>query len=103
MRLALTLACILSAQMACAEQTGQIALPGGASVAIPDTALTLVLTNVTDQRCPAGVDCFWEGMMRVEITVTTGIRAATTFTLCNLCDGATRSTSISGSKRCGRV
>jgi hypothetical protein len=77
---------ILAAASALADQT--IDLPGGVPTPIPGTALTVVLSDVTDQRCPADVDCVWEGMIRAEITVLTGAGATRTFTLCNACDTA---------------
>jgi hypothetical protein len=94
--LCLLAALLIPAAPAMAQQGRPLDLPGDIAVVVPDTALTLVLTNVTDQRCPAGVDCFWEGMMRVEIAVTTGTRAKTMIVLCNLCDDATRDATIAG-------
>lgn len=60
----------------------EITLKGGEATAIPDTDVTLLLTKVDDQRCPAGVDCVWEGMIRAEITVGPG---QTRIVLCNQC------------------
>jgi hypothetical protein len=65
----------------------EITLRGGEAQAVPDTGITLVLTRVEDSRCPAGVDCFWEGMIRVELTVTTAT-SEEQIVLCNQCDDA---------------
>lgn len=86
-----TLAFIGLATAACAltpQVFPQLTLPGGAPVAVPDTDITLTLTEVEDQRCPAEVDCFWEGMIRVHLTVSTPV-AKQEILLCNLCDNAT--------------
>lgn len=74
----------------------EITLRGGAAQAIPDTGVILLLTGITDQRCPAGVDCFWEGMIRAEITVTTGAQDITRIVLCNLCDDGTSVVTVQG-------
>jgi hypothetical protein len=55
---------------------------------VPGTDITLTLTEVEDQRCPAGVDCFWEGMIRVHLTVSTPT-AKQVILLCNQCEDAT--------------
>ena len=95
MRLALISALLMALTVpALADQT--VDLPGGVPTPIPGTALTLVVSDITDQRCPAGVACVWEGMIRAEITVLTGTRTATTFVLCNACDGHDRSAMIAG-------
>jgi hypothetical protein len=57
---------------------------------VPGTDIILTLTDVTDQRCPSTADCFWEGMIRVEIAVTKGTDAPQTLVLCNRCDDAVR-------------
>ncbi len=67
----------------------EIILRGGETHAVPDTDVTLMLTKVDDVRCPADVDCFWEGMIRTEITVMTPGAAAQNIVLCNLCEDAT--------------
>jgi hypothetical protein len=69
-----------------AEQV--IDLPGGVPTPIPGTELTVVLSAITDGRCPADATCVWEGMIKAEITVLTGTRAPTTLILCNACDEA---------------
>jgi hypothetical protein len=63
---------------------------------VPGTDITLTLTDVTDQRCPANVACMWEGMIRVELSVTSGTDAPKTIVLCNMCDGATRDAGVPG-------
>ena len=92
MRLAFaTLAFIGLATAACAltpQLFPQLIVPGGAPVAVPDTDITLTLTEVEDQRCPAGVDCVWAGMIRVELTVSTP-HSKQEIVLCNQCEGAT--------------
>jgi hypothetical protein len=63
---------------------------------IPGTDTVMTLTGVTDQRCPSMADCFWEGMIRVEIAVTKGTDAPRTIVLCNRCDDAVRDTVLYG-------
>lgn len=65
----------------------EFTVQGGAAATVPDTAVTVHLTQVEDQRCPAGADCYWAGMIRVELTVTTPT-SREEITLCNQCDGA---------------
>jgi hypothetical protein len=65
------------------------------AVALPGTDATVMLSDVQDQRCPSDVDCYWEGMIRVEVTVTDGA-ASQVIVLCNLCDGATREAVVAG-------
>jgi hypothetical protein len=65
---------------------------------VPATDIILTLTDVTDQRCPSTADCFWEGMIRVEIAVIKGTDAAQTIVLCNRCDDALRDTVVYGTK-----
>jgi hypothetical protein len=65
----------------------QLALAGGEATAVPDTDITLLVTRVEDQRCPAGVDCIWEGMIRVRLTVSTPT-SKQEITLCNRCEDA---------------
>jgi hypothetical protein len=84
-RALLTLALICAATPALADQT--ITLQGGLPTPVPGTNLTLQLTDITDQRCPADVACVWEGMVLAEITVLSGMPTRTTVMLCNACDG----------------
>lgn len=65
----------------------QMTLKGGEAQLVPDTDVTLLFTDVEDQRCPAGVDCFWAGMIRVQLTVSTPT-SKQEITLCNQCDNA---------------
>lgn len=65
----------------------QMELPGGEPVALPETDITLTLTEVEDQRCPAGVDCVWAGMIRVHLTVSTPT-SMQQIVLCNRCEDA---------------
>ncbi|MFN4193566.1 MAG: hypothetical protein ACK4FR_11535 [Tabrizicola sp.] len=62
----------------------QLTLPGGEPTRVPGTDITLTLTEVEDQRCPAGVDCFWEGIIRVRLSVMQD-GAIQEITLCNRC------------------
>lgn len=91
MRLAFaTLALIGLTTAACAltpQAVPQLTLPGGEPVAVPDTDITLTLTEVEDQRCPAGVACVWEGMIRLRLTVSTPT-SKQEIVLCNQCDNA---------------
>jgi hypothetical protein len=66
----------------------QLILPGGEPVQVPDTDISLTVTEVDDQRCPAGADCVWAGMIRVRLTVSTPT-SKQQITLCNQCDDAT--------------
>lgn len=92
MRLALaTVALIGLATASCALTTRvfpEMTVRGGVPTAVPDTDITLDLTEVEDQRCPAGVDCFWAGMIRVHLTVSTPT-SKQEITLCNQCEDAT--------------
>ncbi|MGL4321780.1 MAG: hypothetical protein ACRCS3_13045 [Paracoccaceae bacterium] len=72
------------------DLTGDIATP------VPGTAITLMLTDVFDQRCPANVACVWEGEYRAEITFLSGTESFTTMTLCNTCDRANRTATLAG-------
>ena len=99
MRLALaTLALIGLATASCAltpDVFPQLTLAGGEPTAVPDTDITLILTEVEDQRCPAGVDCVWAGMIRVHLTVSTPT-AKQDITLCNQCDNASDLATVAG-------
>jgi hypothetical protein len=63
----------------------EITLTGGEAQGVPDTDITLVVTKVDDARCPPDVDCYWEGMIRVELTVLTPT-SKQEIVLCNQCD-----------------
>ncbi len=65
----------------------QMVLIGGEPAAVPNTDITLLLTEVEDRRCPAGVDCVWAGMIRVHLTVSTP-RSNQEIVLCNQCEDA---------------
>jgi hypothetical protein len=79
-----------------ADPLPNIVLKGGEGQMVGDTGLTLLLTEVTDQRCPPDADCYWEGMIRVEITVMPLKGPLQEIVLCNLCDDAERSARIEG-------
>jgi hypothetical protein len=96
MRLTLLSLCALALCALSAQADQIIDLPGGVPTPIPGTALTVVLSDVTDQRCPSDVDCVWEGMIRAEITVLTGASGTTIFTLCNACETGSSSQTVAG-------
>ena len=74
----------------------EITLKGGEGQMIPDTGVTLLLTGITDQRCPPEVDCVWEGMIRAEITVLTASQELTGIILCNQCDDGEGLVTVAG-------
>ena len=78
------------------EALPEVTLQGGLTTAVPDTGATLLLSDITDQRCPSNVECFWEGMIRAEITVTPATGAATDIVLFNLCEDGSRSVTVAG-------
>lgn len=94
------LALFLVAQPAMAEvsiTTGRpVPLQGGTPVFDKDSGVRLALIDVTDQRCPAEVDCYWEGMIRLEISVQPASGTAETVILCNICDDGDRSAAAAG-------
>jgi hypothetical protein len=100
MRLALaTLALIglaTAAQPLTPQLLPEITLKGGAGQVIADTGVTLLLTNVDDARCPPDVECYWEGMIRAEITVMTAQSELVQIVLCNLCDDGQGLVTVSG-------
>lgn len=72
-------------------------------LAVAGTSLTFQLIALTDQRCPADADCYWEGMVRADIRVTDGPQT-TIITLCNLCEGAsTQATAFGHTITLGRL
>jgi hypothetical protein len=85
---------IMLLRPAFAEGT-ELRVDGGAVVALPGTEATISLTDVQDVRCPSDVDCYWEGMIRVELTVTDGTSSGV-IVLCNMCDGAVREAVAAG-------
>ncbi|MBN8631746.1 MAG: hypothetical protein J0L76_12905 [Rhodobacterales bacterium] len=96
---ALTLIALATSALAdSTEPLPQITLTGGEGVVVPGTRFTLLLTEVTDQRCPANVDCYWEGMQRAKITVMTPKPELLQVVLCNLCDDGTSSAEVPGLK-----
>jgi hypothetical protein len=78
------------------EPLPTVDLTGGAEQPLTGTEMMVLVTRVDDQRCPAGVDCYWEGMIRVELTVLGPDESQQDITLCNLCDDATRSATVDG-------
>ncbi|MBL9051994.1 MAG: hypothetical protein JNK19_17910 [Tabrizicola sp.] len=99
MRLALSLvfACLASAAYPLTTKLyPELALRGGEATPVPDTGITLLLTDITDGRCPPEADCTWEGMIRAEITVTTPDTPPQTIILCNLCEDGTSIVTAAG-------
>lgn len=93
MRALVLLACLalgpVVASASAEEALPRLELKGGEGTPIPDTGLVLLVTGLTDQRCPAEVDCFWEGMIRVELTVLGPKADLQDIVLCNQCaDGS---------------
>jgi hypothetical protein len=78
------------------ELLPEITLKGGEALVIPETGVTLLLTRIDDSRCPADVDCVWEGMIRAEITVMTTAPDLTQIVLCNACDDASGLATVAG-------
>ncbi len=77
---------------------GELLLPGGDAVAVPGTDMSLTLTKVEDSRCPADVECVWEGKVQADILVErAGAEPAVMF-LCNACSEADRSITVAGRK-----
>ena len=74
----------------------EITLRGGEAQAIPETGVTLLLTRIDDQRCPPDVDCFWEGMIRAEISVLAGMEEPAQIVLCNLCEDGEDMATVAG-------
>lgn len=91
------LACIATPALPHSEEPlPRIVLKGGEGQVVPDSGVTLLLTGITDQRCPPDVDCFWEGMIRAEIAVMPPKGEWTQIVLCNLCDDGERSATVDG-------
>ncbi len=92
MRLILAMLALLPAVAYATE----IAVAANTPTPVPGTDIILTLTDVMDQRCPSTADCYWEGMIRVELAVTKGTHAPQTIVLCNRCDDASRDTIMYG-------
>ncbi len=73
-----------------------VALTGGTAAALVGTDLRLVLTGVTDRRCPSDLTCVWEGTKRLVIRINPGGPAEQTIVLCNACDGGGRRATVAG-------
>ena len=74
----------------------EVTLKGGEGTVLPDTGVTLLLTGITDQRCPPDVDCFWEGMIRAEITVMAEQQELQQIVLCNQCEDGESLVTVAG-------
>ena len=92
--------CLLLLGLAPMAQAGEVTIDvrGDQTVQVLDTGVMVRFTGITDQRCPSNVDCFWEGMMRVELTIARGGAAAKPVIVCNLCEGGTRDV-VAGGQR----
>jgi hypothetical protein len=66
----------------------QMMLKGGEAQLVLGTDIMVLVTQVDDARCPPDVDCYWEGMIRVELTVSTPT-SKQDIVLCNQCDDGT--------------
>ncbi len=86
---------LLAAGMAQAEVT-EISVTSHAATLLSGTDVQLRLSDVQDVRCPSTVDCYWEGLIRVELQVKAPGAPAQTVVLCNACDGATRTGTAAG-------
>lgn len=65
-----------------AERQREVVLAPGGSARLADTDLTLVFdTVVEDSRCPAGVECVWEGDAAVQIHITSPGASLSSYTL----------------------
>jgi hypothetical protein len=73
-----------------------INLRGGVPTPIPGTELVVMLSAITDRRCPAELTCEWGNMITAEITVLTGTPAPTTLILCNACEAADIPQTVAG-------
>jgi hypothetical protein len=100
MRLALATLALIGLATAALPLTTQllpkITLHGGEGQLIPDSGVTLLLTKIDDARCPPDVECYWEGMIRAEITVMTARSEAVQIVLCNLCDDGQGLVTVAG-------
>jgi hypothetical protein len=100
MRLALATLALIGLATAAQPLTPQlhpeITLKGGEAQEIPDTGVTLLLTRIDDARCPPEVECYWEGMIRAEISVMTTTPEPVQIVLCNLCDDGEGLVTVAG-------
>ena len=94
MRMVMTVLALLLPGFAMAG-TVELRVDARQAVTLPGTDATVMLTAVQDVRCPSDADCYWEGLIRVELTVTEGA-ASEVIVLCNLCDEATREAVVAG-------
>lgn len=94
--LALTLAALPLAAETPPAQPRPLDLPGDRDVTDPASGAVFRLTEVTDQRCPHDVECYWEGMMRVGIAVQLASGERQVVILCNLCDEGGRAAELAG-------
>jgi hypothetical protein len=94
MRLILALLCLLP--LAAFANEEPLTITSTTPTADTGSSLTFQLIALTDQRCPANVDCYWEGMIRAEIAVTEWNADPVTIILCNMCDDGTNEAKVAG-------
>lgn len=94
--LALALAALPLAAETPPAEPRPLDLPGDRDVTDPASGAVFRLTEVTDQRCPHDVECYWEGMMRVGIAVQLASGEHHEVILCNLCDEGGRTAELAG-------
>ena len=91
LRFALTaLLLTLTLTPAMADTATELVIVAGTEVPLPHSDTMIRLTGVQDVRCPSDVDCYWEGLIKIELTLTDAKGAMHDIVLCNLCDDATR-------------
>jgi hypothetical protein len=95
MRIVLAGVALILSLVSAMAAAGELRVKAGEVSNLPGTEATIALTAVVDQRCPSDVDCYWEGLIRVEVTVTDGATSQV-IVLCNMCDEATREAVVAG-------
>jgi hypothetical protein len=88
-----TLALILAAPV-WADTTLQI--KGGETRLIPGTDLAVRVIHILDQRCPADLECYWEGMIEVHLALIEPDLEPMEVILCNACEDGPNTTSQGG-------
>ncbi len=65
-----------------------LVIEAGSEVPLPGSDSTIRLTGVQDSRCPSAVDCYWEGLIKITLTLTDASGTLHDIVLCNMCDDA---------------
>lgn len=73
-----------------------VTLPGEVAVPVSGTNFTLTLVEVEDSRCPAGLECVWQGSASVRITVALPGQAPQDIRLCDFCQDIPATIAIAG-------